>query len=259
MPVHADTKLNIHQREVEASKCGHTPGLQPLSLFPWISGNEKIISLPTISLPTWQANQCPWLLELCWLFAKGTGTDQMTDIKQFYQCSLNFFLIRKNVRNKLVSHKEWANSLAEHLTLCRHPFFCFVCFHMWYAAPSPMLSWRFSNKTRFHIYFFFTCAKHSTIFLKCCLFCSTFSSPLSRMNLLISIYSLPLGYPHMWSTQHTAGKLAMTWRSTQAHACPLQCLTLCQVWTFNRDLWDELVLRQTHLISWSTHSNQSGF
>lgn len=135
MPVHADTKLNIHQREVEASKCGHTLGLQPLSLFPWISGNEKIISLPTISLPTWQANQCPWLLELCWLFAKGTGTDQMTDIKQFYQCSLNFFLIRKNVRNKLVSHKEWANSLAEHLTLCRHPFFCFVLFSHVICCP----------------------------------------------------------------------------------------------------------------------------
>lgn len=133
----------------------------------------------------------------------------MTDIKQLYWYFLNFFLIRKNARNKFVSHRHKQIPYQAILQFGNTPFFHIssaVTVHMFIT----LLSWYSPTNQTFCICFslFMLNSTENTllsgnilpIFLKCHLFCNTLSSPPCKTHLLVSMAPPRQGYPSMWSS-----------------------------------------------------------
>lgn len=137
----------------------------------------------------------------------------MANIKQFYWCFLHFFSIRKNARNKLVSHRHKQIPYQGTLQSGNTPFFShFICCHSPHVHHSDLLV--FSNKTNFLCICFSLFMQNSSentllpvnilpIFLKCHLFCNTFIFS-STQNTSASINGFsPLGLSqHMQHTTH---------------------------------------------------------
>lgn len=226
---------------MEVRNCVHKPGLQPLSLFPQILGNEDIYCLPYLSLSTC----CPQFLKLHWLFAKTKqNRNQSNGWYQFYWCFLHFFSIRKDARNKLVSHRHKQIPYQGTLQSGNTPFYShFICCHSPHVHHFDLLV--FSNKTNFLCICFSSFMQNSSentllpgnilpIFLKCHLFCNTFIFS-STQNTSASINGFsPLGLSqHMQHTTHCTevGHDLPTWEQVPflTHVCLPKFFTLCLV------------------------------